>query len=152
MRSNASTVEAYLEELPPDRREMVTAVREVILTHLPPGYVEAMRWGMISYEVPLETYHDTYNGQPLSYAGLASQKQYVSLYLMAVYADEALRQRFEEAYRATGKRLDVGKSCVRFRKLDDLPLEVVSEAVRAVPVDVYLNQYEAIMAARRKRT
>ena len=95
MRSNAATVEACLNELPPERREMIEIVRQVILDNLPEGYVEAVRRGMISYEVPLVSYPDTYNGQPLSYAALASQKNYVSLYLMAFYGDEALRERFE---------------------------------------------------------
>ena len=143
MRSNAATVEACLNELPPERREMIETVRQVILNHLPEGYVEAVRRGMISYEVPLESYPDTYNGQPLSYAALASQKNYVSLYLMAFYGDEALRERFETAYCATGKRLDVGKSCVRFRKLDDLPLDLVPEMIGAVDVDDYVARAKA---------
>ncbi len=143
MRSNAATVEACLNELPPERREMIEIVRQVILDHLPEGYVEAVRRGMISYEVPLESYPDTYNGQPLSYAALASQKNYVSLYLMAFYGDEALRERFETAYCATGKRLDVGKSCVRFRKLDDLPLDLVAEMIAAVSVDENVAQAKA---------
>jgi len=143
MRSNAATVEACLNELPPERREMIEIVRQVILDHLPEGYVEAVRRGMISYEVPLVSYPDTYNGQPLSYAALASQKNYVSLYLMAFYGDEALRERFETAYCATGKRLDVVKSCVRFRKLDDLPLDLVAEMIAAVSVDEYVAQAKA---------
>ena len=143
MRSNAATVEACLNELPPERREMIEIVRQVILDHLPEGYVEAVRRGMISYEVPLESYPDTYNGQPLSYAALASQKNYVSLYLMAFYGDEALRERFETAYCATGKRLHVGKSCVRFRKLDDLPLDLVAEMIAAVSVDENVAQAKA---------
>lgn len=143
MRSNAATVEACLNELPPERREMIEIVRQVILDHLPEGYVEAVRRGMISYEVPLVSYPDTYNGQPLSYAALASQKNYVSLYLMAFYGDEALRERFETAYCATGKRLDVGKSCVRFRKLDDLPLDLVAEMIAAVSVDENVAQAKA---------
>ena len=143
MRSNAATVEACLNELPPERREMIEIVRQVILDNLPEGYVEAVRRGMISYEVPLESYPDTYNGQPLSYAALASQKNYVSLYLMAFYGDEALRERFETAYCATGKRLHVGKSCVRFRKLDDLPLDLVAEMIAAVSVDENVAQAKA---------
>ena len=143
MRSNAATVEACLNELPPERREMIEIVRQVILDHLPEGYVEVMRRGMISYEVPLVSYPDTYNGQPLSYAALASQKNYVSLYLMAFYGDEALRERFETTYCATGKRLDVGKSCVRFRKLDDLPLDLVPEMIGAVDVDDYVARAKA---------
>ncbi|MFO7696955.1 MAG: DUF1801 domain-containing protein [Anaerolineae bacterium] len=151
MHSDATTVDAYLAELTPERRAAMEAVRAVVLANLPPGYVETMRWGMISYEVPLEVYPDTYNGEPLSYGGLASQKNHMSLYLMGIYADEARRERFEQAYRATGKRLDVGKACVRFRKLDDLPLELVAEVVAAVPIEEHVAQAKATLAARKKR-
>ncbi|MFN8170421.1 MAG: DUF1801 domain-containing protein [Candidatus Nanopelagicales bacterium] len=135
MRSEAATVEEYLAELPTDRRDAMTAVRQVVVDRLPTGYVERMNWGMIAYEVPLETYPDTYNKQPLLYAALASQKAHMAVYLHGIYADEQLRERFEAAYRATGKRFDVGKSCVRFRRLDDLPLDVVGDAIAAVSVE-----------------
>ena len=103
-------------------------VREVILKHLPVGYEEAINWGMITYQVPLETYPDTYNKKPLMYAALASQKHHMAIYLTGIYMDPDSKQSFEDTYRATGKRYDVGKSCVRFRKLDDLPLEPGSTA------------------------
>jgi uncharacterized protein YdhG (YjbR/CyaY superfamily) len=138
VRSNATTVKEYLSELAPDRLAAIEAVRAVILRNIPPGYAETMRWGMISYEVPLEVYPDTYNRQPLNYAGLASQKNYMSLYLMAIYADHALRERFEAGYRATGKRLDVGKGCVRFRTLEALPLDLVAEAIAAVSMEDFV--------------
>jgi hypothetical protein len=147
MHSDATTVQAYLSELAPDRQAAIVAVRDVLLRNIPPGYIETMRWGMISYEVPLEIYPDTYNRQPLNYAGLASQKNYMSLYLMAVYADETLRERFESAYRATGKRLDVGKACVRFRTLDALPLDLVAEAIAAVGIEDYVARARAARRA-----
>ena len=149
MQSDAPTVEEYLASLPDDRREALTAVRTVIIANLPDGIVETMNWGMISYEVPLETYPDTYNGQPLPYAALASQKQHMSVYLMGIYGSEALRERFEAAYRATGKRMDVGKSCVRFRKLDDLPLDVIGDAIGAVSLDAYLAFYDEAASLRK---
>jgi uncharacterized protein YdhG (YjbR/CyaY superfamily) len=152
MHSDATTVDAYLAELTPERRAAMEAVRAVVLANLPPGYVETMRWGMISYEVPLEVYPDTYNGEPLSYGGLASQKNHMSLYLMGIYADEARRERFEQAYRATGKRLDIGKGCVRFRTLDALPMDLVAEAVAAVPMEEHVEQAKAVLAARKKRS
>ena len=142
MRSEATTVEQYLADLPEDRRRAVEAVRETILTNLPEGYEEAMNWGMISYQVPLEVHPDTYNGQPLMYAALASQKNHMAVYLSAIYANEKAREEFEAAYKATGKRFDVGKSCVRFKKLDDLPLDVIGEAVAGVPVDRFIALYE----------
>ena len=104
MQSEANTVEEYLAELPDERREMVETVRQVILENLPDGYEEAMNWGMITYQVPLETYPDTYNGKPLMYAALASQKNHVSLYLTGIYMDEEARETFKAAYKATGKR------------------------------------------------
>ena len=142
MRSEATTVEQYLAELPEDRRRAVEAVRETIVANLPEGYEEAMNWGMISYQVPLEVHPDTYNGQPLMYAALASQKNHMAVHLSAIYANAKARKEFEAAYKATGKRFDVGKSCVRFKKLDDLPLDVIGEAVARVPVNRFIAMYE----------
>lgn len=142
-RSTAATVDEYLAELPPERRGVVSAVRDVILQHLPEGYVETINWGMISYEIPLARYPDTYNGQPLSYAGLAAQKNNYAVYLNSVYQDPALETRLRDAFAAAGKRLDMGKSCLRFRRTEDLPLRVIGEIVGAVPVDDYIAGYEA---------
>ncbi|MCY3540246.1 MAG: DUF1801 domain-containing protein [bacterium] len=141
MRSDATTVDEYLAGLPSERRTALAAVRSVILDHLPDGYEEEMRWGMITYEVPLSTLADTYNGKPLMYAALASQKRHMSVYLSGVYADEEARQTFEEAYKATGKRLDMGKSCVRFRRLEDLPLDVLGDAISRYEVDRFIDIY-----------
>lgn len=143
VRSDAATVEQYLAELDPERRRELSAVRDVVLANLPEGYQESMNWGMISYEIPLERYPDTYNKQPLAYAALASQKNYMSLYLMGLYGDPEQEQSFEERYRATGKRYDVGKSCVRFRRLDDLPLDLVGEVIASTSVDDHIAHYEA---------
>jgi hypothetical protein len=142
MRSDAATVEEYLESLPGERRDALEAVRAVILEHLPDGYEEAMNWGMITYQVPLETHPDTYNGKPLMYAALASQKRHMAVYLTAVYASEDSREAFEAAYRATGKRMDMGKSCVRFRHLGDLPLDLIGETIGAVPVARFIEMVE----------
>ena len=150
MRSTAATVEEYLSELPQDRREAVESVRQVILDNLPPGYEEVMNWGMITYQVPLETYPDTYNGRPLMYAALASQKQHISLYLTGIYVDSEAQQTFEAAYRATGKRYDVGKSCVRFKKLDDLPLPLIGESIASLDVDSFIERVEKARSARQK--
>jgi Domain of unknown function (DU1801) len=133
MRSDAPTVEAYLADLPEDRREAIAAVRSVILEHLPEGFEEGMQYGMIGYHVPLERCPDTYNGEPLTLAALANQKRHMALYMMGVYgSDDAW---FRERWEATGRKLDMGKSCVRFRRLDDVPLEVVGEAVARVSVE-----------------
>jgi len=154
MRSDATTVEEYLASLPDDRREALTAVRAVLLKNMPKGIVETMNWGMVTYEVPLTTYPDTYNGQPLAYAALASQKNHMAVYLMGIYGDERLRDTFESEYRATGKRMDVGKSCVRFRTLDDLPLDVVGRAVKALTLTQFLamhDQAASLRATKRNR-
>lgn len=151
MQSTAATVEEYIASLPPERREAIKTVRKVILDNLPHGYQETMNWGMISYEVPLSVYPDTYNKQPLSYAALASQKNYMAVYLTSIYISEAKAKRFEEAYRATGKRYDVGKSCVRFRKLDDLPLDLIAKEIRAVAMDDYITIAKEALSARKYR-
>lgn len=143
MRSEAETVEEYLASLPEDRREALEAVRRVILERLPRGYEETMRWGMISYEVPLETYAETYNGQPLGYAALASQQRHMTLYLNSIYSSEERAEEFEQAYRATGKRYDVGKSCVRFRRLEDLPLDLIGDTIASDPPEAFIRQSEA---------
>jgi len=142
VRSAAKTVEEYIKALPSERREAISKVREVILKNLPEGYVESMTWGMPTYEIPLERYPNTYNKQPLGIAALASQKNYMSLYLMSVYGDKATEKWFHERYEATGKKLDMGKSCVHFKKLDDLPLDLIGEVIRRVPADKYIEHYE----------
>jgi uncharacterized protein YdhG (YjbR/CyaY superfamily) len=143
MRSDAYSVTEYIAELPEDRRRAIREVRGTILANLPAGYEEAMNWGMITYQVPLERYPDTYNGKPLMYAGLASQKRHVAVYLTAVYSDDEAREEFVEAYRASGKKLDMGKSCVRFSKLENLPLDLIGKVIGSYPVDDYVRLYEA---------
>lgn len=151
MQSNAQTVEAYLAELPPDRRGAVSAVRRVILENLPDGYEESMQSGMIGYGVPLSRYPRTYNGQPLMLAAVASQKNYMSVYLMTVYGDAKTEQRFKKRSEEAGKKLDMGKSCVRFKKLDDLPLDVIGEVIAKAGVDEYIGYYEAARAKTKSR-
>jgi hypothetical protein len=131
--STATTVEQYLEELPDDRRAVIAAVRKVITKNLPAGYQETMNWGMIAYEVPLERFPKTYNGQPLMYAALAAQKNHYAVYLISIYADGKPAGWFAEEFRKAGKKLDMGKSCVRFRKVEDLPLETIGRAIADEP-------------------
>jgi hypothetical protein len=143
MRSKVTTVEEYLAGLPEDRKAAVSTVRDEILTRLPEGYEEAINWGMIAYQVPLATYPDTYNRQPLLYAALASQKNHMAVYLTGIYMSEEARNDFEAKYKATGKRFDVGKSCVRFRSLDDLPLDVIGDAIASMQVGEFVKAYES---------
>jgi hypothetical protein len=140
--SSAATVEGYLAELTPDRRAALEAVRGVIRQNLAPGFEEGMLFGMIGYYVPLERFPVTYNGQPLCLAGLAAQKHHLAVYLMSVYGHRETRRWFEQAYRASGKKLNMGKSCVRFRSLDDLPLDLVGEVIKRVSVDGYIDHYQ----------
>ena len=140
MRSDAPTVDAYLADLPEDRREAIAAVRSVILEHLPDGFEEGMQYGMIGYYVPLDRFPDTYNGEPLSVAALANQKRHMALYMMGVYGTNDAW--FRERWMATGHKLHMGKSCVRFRRLDDVPLEVVGEAIARISVDDLIAAHE----------
>ena len=151
MQSDAKTVSQYLASLPEERREALQAVRRVILDNLPDGIEEVINWGMITYQVPLEIYPDTYNKKPLMYAALASQKNHMSVYLMGIYMDEGSREKFESSYRATGKRYDVGKSCVRFRRLDDLPLELIGESIAHFPMQEYVKRVRAGISVRTAR-
>jgi len=139
MQSKAKTITEYIADLPEDRRVAIKAVREVLKKKVPKGYVESMGYGMITWSVPLETYPDTYNGQPLMYAALASQKQYMSVYLMCAYASDTLLKRLQAGFKERGKKLDMGKSCIRFKQLDDLPLDVIGDIAAAVPMKKYIE-------------
>ena len=141
MQSKANSVEQYLNELPEDRKESLSIVREAIVKNLPTGYVEVMNWGMITYEVPLETFPDTYNGKPLMYAALASQKNHMSVYLMGCYMSPEIRNKFENAYKQSGKKFDAGKSCIRFKKEEDLPLELIGKTIGSMNCSTLIENY-----------
>ena len=140
--SAAKTVDSYLAELPADRRAIISAVREVVRKNLPKGYVESMGFGMISYSVPLSRLADTYNRQPLMYVALAAQKNFNTIYLMGVYGDTGRTKRFKEGFAKASKKLDIGKSCVHFKTLDDLPLDVIGETIASMPMEEYIALYE----------
>ena len=146
--SNATTVEEYLAELPDDRRADVETIRNMVLENLPAGYIETMRWGMITYEVPLDIYPDTYNGQPLMFLALAAQKRHLALYLTNVAFVPGGEERFKARYLETGKKLDMGRSCLRFKSADDLASELVAETIRSTPLDEFIEGYEASHANR----
>jgi hypothetical protein len=148
VRSDADTVDEYLASLPEDRRPAIETVRTVVLENLPDGFEEQMQYGMISWVVPLARYPDTYNGQALAVASLGNQKRYMSLYLVGVYGDEGSQDWLRKRWAETGLRLDMGKSCLRFRSLDDLALDVVGEAVARCPVDDFLAAYERSRGGR----
>lgn len=141
--SKASNVQEYLDELPPERREVIEEVRQLVLENLPEGYVESMSYGMISYEIPLEDYPNTYNKKPLAYVNLAAQKNHYALYLMGVYQDPQQEAMIEEAYQQAGMKLDMGKSCLRFRRLDNLHQGVVARVIASTPPEAFIARYEA---------
>jgi hypothetical protein len=137
-RNHTPTPAAYLARQPADRRAELSKVRRVIRANLPKGYREGTNWGVISYEVPLEKYRDTYNGHPLCYVALAAQKNYLTLHLMTVYGDAGLARKLRDGFKSAGKKLDMGKACIRFQRADDLALDVIGEIVAAVPMEKYV--------------
>ncbi|MCK6459326.1 MAG: DUF1801 domain-containing protein [Planctomycetes bacterium] len=155
MAGKPASVKEYLASLPESRRKGVMKVRAAVNKGLPKGYEEGVQYGMIGWHVPHSLFPDGYHcdpKQPLPFACLASQKNHISLYLMCIYGDEGLRKWFEEEWRKTGKKLDMGKSCIRFRSAEDVPLDLVTEAVARVPVKKFLAHYAAALAKGGKRT
>jgi Domain of unknown function (DU1801) len=157
MQSKATTVAGYIASLPDDRRAAIETLRKVIRKNLDSGYEEGMQYGVIGYYVPHKLYPAGYHTdpkQPLPFVALASQKNYISLYLLGVYcgcgddsSDESPDARwFREAWAKTGKKLDMGKSCVRFKKIEDVALDVVGEAIKRIPATSYIANYEAVLA------
>ena len=146
--SRAATVADYLAELPDDRRAEIERVRHVINEALPEGYCEGMAWGMIGWAIPLERYPNTYNGQPLAYAALAAQKNSNSLYLNCVYASEQRTERLKQAWTAAGKKLDMGKSCIRFKRADDLALDVLRDEIASTTPEQFIEVYEQVKPPR----
>lgn len=149
MQSSAKTVPEYLQELPADRREAIDAVRGVILANLPKGYEERMSYGMIGYVVPHSIYPKGYHCNPklpLPFVNLGSQKNHMALYLMCCYGDPKLKAWLEKAWKGAGKKFDMGGGCLRFKKLADVPLQVIGELIASLPVDVYIRRLEKAFA------
>lgn len=142
VKSAAVTVDDYLRELPEERREVISRVRELVIANLPEGYREQISFGMIGYGIPLERYPDTYNGQPLGYIAIAAQKNGYSLYLNGAYMDPKLTAEIRDGFASAGKKLDMGKSCIRFRRIDDLPLDVIARAVARLTPEEFITMYE----------
>ena len=138
----ALTVHEWLASVPAERKDAINAVRDAVNEHLPPGYEETVDWGMLAWVVPLTTLPNTHNGHPLMLAALGAHTKRMTVYLMSVYGDPKLMREFETAYKKTGKKLDMGGSCVHFKKLDDLPLDVVGNTIARVAVYQYVERYE----------
>jgi Domain of unknown function (DU1801) len=154
MTSKAKTVKEYLASLPDDRRAALEAVRRVMLDNTDKGYEEGMQYGMIGYYVPHRIYPPGYHcdpKQPLPFAGMASQKNHMSIHLMCIYGNSSHLDWFRQAWARTGKKLDMGKACIRFKKLDDLALDVIGEAVKRMPVKKWIEFYESALKAPRPK-
>lgn len=155
MANKITTVEQYLSNLPDDRREALSAVREVILKNLPKGYEEGIQYGMIGYYVPHSVYPPGYHcdpKQPVPFASLASQKNHMSIYLMCIYSDNEHEKWFREEWAKTGKKLDMGKSCVRFKKIEDVPLKLIGQVIKRVPAKKFIEHYESAIKGTSKKS
>ncbi len=139
----AAGVKEYLAGLPPDRRSIVVALRRLIRSNMPRGYREAMGYGMITWEIPLTRYPDTYNGKPLMYVALAAQKNHYALYLSCAYMEESRGRRLKEAFARAGRKIDMGRSCIRFKSLQDLELEAIAAEIASTPPEEFIRSYEA---------
>ncbi len=154
MQNKAKTVPEYLKSLPEDRRTALEAVRKVLLANLDKDIQECMQYGMIGYAIPHSVYPPGYHckpEEPLPFAGLASQKGHMSLYLMCVYGNPELRAKFEAEWKKTGKKLDMGAACLRFKKLEDLPLELIGKTVRSIKAKQYIAHYESMIKGPRPK-
>lgn len=140
--SNAKTVKEYLNELEPDRRNIISSVLKVIRDNIPKDYEETMNWGMICFEVPLSTYPKTYNKKPLMNIALAAQKNYNSLYLMSAYTDEKLLDELKQGFDDANLKMNMGKSCIRFKKVDDIPLDTIGSIISKVSLEEFITFYE----------
>ena len=145
--ATTASVTSVLAKVPAPRRAELERVRKVIRKRLPKGYEEAAAGNIVVYQVPLARFSDTYNGQASWYAALAAQKNYLTLHLMGVYGSKALRDKLEAGFKKAGKKLDMGKACIRFQAADDLALDVIGDIVAAVPVDAWVDMARA---ARRR--
>ncbi|HMA59535.1 MAG TPA: DUF1801 domain-containing protein [Halanaerobiales bacterium] len=141
-KSSAETVKEYLNELPEGKREVVKKLRQIVSDNLPNGYQERMNWGMISYEVPLTKYPSTYNKKPLLFAAISAQKNYFSLYLTPVYQSKELEKELKREYKKADLKVNMGKSCLRFKKLSELPLEFIGELISRIEVEDFIRIYE----------
>lgn len=153
MKSDASTVKAYLASLPADRRHAIEQIRQVILKNLDPTYEEGVQYGMIGYYVPHSVYPAGYHcdpKQPLPFISLASQKHHMAVYLYCLYQDTTEENWFQKAWAKTGKKLDMGKSCVRFKKIEDVALDIIGQAVKRVPAKKFIANYESVIGDRAK--
>ena len=142
--NHITTVEAYIDQIPEIWKPLVKDVRSALMKYIQKGFVETLRWGMITYEVPIEVSGPTYNSQPLMYIALAAQKHYCSLYLTALYIDPEKRTMLESAFIRKGLKANMGKSCIRFKRIEDLPLAEILSMIHVISVEDFLKQVDRI--------
>jgi len=152
MKSDAQTVEQVLSSLPEKQHHHIEIIRQVILDHLPDGYEETMNSGMITFQVPLTIFHDTYNKKPLMYAGLTVQKNHIALYLMPIYMSEKLRKDFENELKTAGSSANMAKSCIRFKNAKDLPLQFIGKTVASYKVDDFIALYKKSRSGKKRKS
>jgi len=140
--SNVKTPAQYIASLPADRAKTIATVRALVNKHIPCGYDECLVWGTIGWTIPLSRFPDTYNQQPICYVALASQKNYCSLYLMGAFWSESQLEQLKAAFKAAGRKLDMGKCCVHFKSPDDLPLEAIGKLISAISSKKWIEMYE----------
>jgi len=154
MQSKSRTVEDYLQAQPPERREVLEKVRNEILANLPEGYEEGIQYGMIGYYVPHSLYPKGYHcdpKEPLPFAGLAALKNHFSLQMLCIYTDPKIRASFVEAYEKAGKKPDMGKGCLRFKKWNDLPEGLIGKTIASIPVEAFVANYESLIPENRNK-
>ena len=147
MQSTATTVSAYLEEIPEERKDALKKLRETILKNIPKGFVEQMTYGMIGYVVPHSIYPNGYHCTPelpLPFMSFASQKNFIAVYHMGIYANPELLNWFVTEYpKHSTQKLDMGKSCIRFKKANQIPFELIAELARKMSVQEWITCYES---------
>jgi uncharacterized protein YdhG (YjbR/CyaY superfamily) len=154
MQSKANTVDEYIASLPEDRQQAITQLRSVIKKQLPKGFEEQMNYGMIGYVVPHSQYPAGYHcnpKDPLPFLNIASQKNFIAVYHMGIYANPALLQWFTEAHaKASPKKLDMGKSCIRYKKPQDIPYALIGELAAKTTVKEWIACYESVLKQNKK--
>lgn len=154
MQSTAANAQEYLDSLPEGRRETISTVRNLILESLDKGFVETMSYGMLTYCVPHSIYPDGYHcdpKQPLPFVALASQKNYISLSMFCLYLDKPMIEKFKQEFEASGKKLNMGASCIRFKKLDDIPLDVIRKTIAGIKIEKFIETYESLRPEPKKK-
>lgn len=145
---SSASIDAFLDALPDDRRATMVAIRKLILKRLPKGYVESFASGYPSYELPLTRYPKTHNKKPLVYIALTKQKGHLAMHLLMAYQNPKLTAWLKEEFEKAGKKLDMGKGCLRFNSLDDLPLDTIGELIASTPAEAFIKQYEQMLERR----